>query len=116
MSSAVKTRSTSTPLSKCGMRKELSTSFIGSLVSNQAIIKNVIFFITMILDTEGTNSVSTTHIIESISNLTSTRPKTGFDKSSLEKLEQLFKKTVGEGQEIKRDDFKKIVISKNVRF
>lgn len=54
-------------------------------------------------------------MIECISNLTNTRPKTGFDKTSLERLEQLFKKTVGEGKEIKRDDFKKIVISKNVR-
>lgn len=66
------------------------------------------------LDTEGCNSVSTTHIIECISNITNTRPKTGFDKTSLERLEALFKKTVGEGNEIKVDDFKKIVISKNV--
>lgn len=66
------------------------------------------------LDDEGTNSVSTTHIIESISNLTNSRPKTGFDNASLEKLEQLFRKTVGEGKEIKRDDFKKICHSKNV--
>lgn len=66
-------------------------------------------------DTEASNSVSTTQVIECISNITNTRAKTGFDKTSLEKLEQLFKKTVGEGKEIKRDDFKKIVISKNVR-
>lgn len=69
----------------------------------------------MFIDVEGMNSVSTTHIIECISNLTNNRPKTGFDKTSLEKLEQLFRKTVGEGKEIKRDDFKKIVTSKNVR-
>lgn len=61
------------------------------------------------------NSVSTTQIIECISNLTNSRPRTGFDNTSLEKLEQLFRKTVGDGKEIKRDDFKKIVISKNVR-
>jgi NADPH oxidase 5 len=66
-------------------------------------------------DIEGTNLVSTTTVIECISNITNTRPKTGFDKTSLERLEQLFKKTVGEGNEIKMDDFKKIVISKNVR-
>lgn len=60
------------------------------------------------------NSVSTTHIIECISNLTNNRAKTGFDKTSLEKMEQLFRKTVGEGKEIKRDDFNKIVHSKNV--
>jgi hypothetical protein len=61
------------------------------------------------------NAVSTTQIIECVSNLTNSRPRTGFDNTSLEKLEQLFRKTVGDGKEIKRDDFKKIVISKNVR-
>lgn len=44
------------------------------------------------------------------------RPRTGFDKSSLERLEQLFRKTVGNEKEIRREDFKKIVTSKNVRF
>lgn len=43
------------------------------------------------------------------------RPRTGFDKSSLERLEQLFRKTVGNEKEIRREDFKKIVTSKNVR-
>ncbi|KAG5675924.1 hypothetical protein PVAND_005781 [Polypedilum vanderplanki] len=69
-----------------------------------------------LIDIEGTNSVSTTQIIECISNLTNPRKKTGFDNTSLEKLEQLFRKTVGEGKEIKREDFKKIVISKNPFF
>lgn len=78
--------------------------------SAQRLLKCVSF-----ADTDATNSVSTTQVIECISNITNTRPKTGFDKTSLEKLEQLFKKTVGEGKEIKRDDFKQIVISKNVR-
>lgn len=40
--------------------------------------------------------------------------RTGFDKSSLERLEQLFRKTVGNENEIRREDFKKIVTSKNV--
>lgn len=43
------------------------------------------------------------------------RSRTGFDKSSLERLEQLFRKTVGNEREIRREDFKKIVTSKNVR-
>lgn len=42
------------------------------------------------------------------------RNRTGFDKSSLERLEQLFRKTVGNEKEIRREDFKKIVTSKNV--
>ena len=41
-------------------------------------------------------------------------PRTGFDKSSLERLEQLFIKTVGNEKEIRREEFKKIVTSKNV--
>ncbi|KAJ6642796.1 hypothetical protein Bhyg_07750 [Pseudolycoriella hygida] len=41
-------------------------------------------------------------------------PRTGFDKSSLERLEELFRKTVGNEKEIRREDFKKIVTSKNV--
>lgn len=47
--------------------------------------------------------------------LISFRPRTGFDKGSLDRLEQLFRQTVGNEKEIRREDFKKIVISKNVR-
>uniref|UniRef100_A0A182F6C9 Uncharacterized protein n=1 Tax=Anopheles albimanus TaxID=7167 RepID=A0A182F6C9_ANOAL len=43
-------------------------------------------------------------------------PRTGFDKSSLERLEQLFIKTVGNEKEIRREEFKKIVTSKNPFF
>lgn len=68
-----------------------------------------------LIDIDGTNQVSTNQIMEFISNLTNARPKTGFDKMSLERLEQLFRKTVGNEKEIKREDFKKIVTSKNVR-
>lgn len=42
------------------------------------------------------------------------RTRTGFDKDSLEWLEQLFRQTVGNEKEIRRDDFKKILITKNV--
>lgn len=42
------------------------------------------------------------------------RTRTGFDKSSLARLEQLFRNTVGNEREIRREEFKKIVISKNV--
>lgn len=84
------------------------------LVIVTLILTQSIIIFQLFIDVEGTNSVATTHIIECISNLTNNRPKTGFDKTSLEKLEQLFRKTVGDGKEIKRDDFKKIVTSKNV--
>lgn len=42
------------------------------------------------------------------------RPRVGFDQGSLDRLEQLFRQTVGDGKEIKKEDFKSIVLSKNV--
>lgn len=42
------------------------------------------------------------------------RPRSGFDQCSLERLEKLFRQTVGNEKEIRMEDFKKIVISKNV--
>jgi len=52
--------------------------------------------------------------MEFISHLTNSRPRTGFDKSSLARLEQVFRTTVGNEQEIRREEFQKIVTSKNV--
>lgn len=49
-----------------------------------------------------------------ILNISFQRPRVGFDKNSLERLEQLFRKTVGNEKEIQREDFKKIITSKNV--
>lgn len=40
--------------------------------------------------------------------------KSGFDSENLMWLEQLFRQTVGDEMEIKRDDFNKILITKNV--
>lgn len=40
--------------------------------------------------------------------------KSGFDSENLMWLEQLFRQTVGDEKEIKRDDFNKILITKNV--
>jgi hypothetical protein len=67
-----------------------------------------------LVDIDSTNMISTSQIMEFISVLTNARPRTGFDKGALERLELLFRKTVGNGKEIRREDFKKIVISKNV--
>ncbi|XP_065367471.1 uncharacterized protein Nox [Calliphora vicina] len=69
-----------------------------------------------LIDVDGTNSISTNQIMEFISHLTNLRARTGFDKSSLARLEQLFRNTVGNEQEIRREEFKKIVISKNPFF
>lgn len=67
-----------------------------------------------LIDVDTTNQISTNQIMEFISNLTNARPRTGFDKTSLERLELLFRKTVGNEKEIRREEFKKIVTSKNV--
>lgn len=47
-------------------------------------------------------------------NLNFSRPPAGFDKGNLEWLEKIFKQTVGNEREIRREEFKKIVTSKNV--
>ncbi|XP_054736668.1 uncharacterized protein LOC129243576 isoform X1 [Anastrepha obliqua] len=69
-----------------------------------------------LIDVDGTNLISTNQVMEFISHLTNTRPRTGFDKSSLARLEQLFRSTVGNEQEIRREEFQKIVTSKNPFF
>jgi hypothetical protein len=42
------------------------------------------------------------------------RARIGFDERNLEWLEKIFKQTVGNEKEIRREEFKKIVTSKNV--
>uniref|UniRef100_A0A0A9XY48 NADPH oxidase 5 n=2 Tax=Lygus hesperus TaxID=30085 RepID=A0A0A9XY48_LYGHE len=54
--------------------------------------------------------------MEFLANTTNSRRRTGFDKGNLEWLEQLFRQTVGNEKEIRRDDFKKILITKNPFF
>ncbi|KAL9692392.1 hypothetical protein quinque_005513, partial [Culex quinquefasciatus] len=79
-------------------------------------VKGILDKLYRLIDADSTNLLSTNQIMEFISNLTNARPRTGFDKSSLERLEQLFIKTVGNEKEIRREEFKKIVTSKNPFF
>ncbi|CAH2057944.1 unnamed protein product, partial [Iphiclides podalirius] len=44
------------------------------------------------------------------------RPRVGIDKPSVDRLEQLFRQTVGDQKEITREQFQKIVVSKNPFF
>lgn len=67
-----------------------------------------------LIDHENLGSVTSQQIMEFLANVANTRPRAGFDKGSLEWLEQLFRQTVGNEKEIRREDFQKIVISKNV--
>lgn len=51
---------------------------------------------------------------ELINYLFLSRPRTGLDKESLEWLEKMFRETVGDQKEIRREDFNKILQTKNV--
>ncbi|XP_026735659.1 NADPH oxidase 5 isoform X2 [Trichoplusia ni] len=54
--------------------------------------------------------------MEFLSTVTSSRPRVGFDKHSVDRLEKLFRETVGDEKEITREQFQKIVVSKNPFF
>ncbi|KAF9415705.1 hypothetical protein HW555_006739 [Spodoptera exigua] len=54
--------------------------------------------------------------MEFLSTVTSSRPRVGFDKHSVDRLEKLFRATVGDEKEITREQFQKIVVSKNPFF
>ncbi|XP_032676109.1 NADPH oxidase 5 [Odontomachus brunneus] len=69
-----------------------------------------------LIDQENSGYVTSTQIMEFISGISKTRPPAGFDKGNLEWLEKIFKQTVGNEREIRREEFKKIVTSKNPFF
>ncbi|XP_044737262.1 NADPH oxidase 5-like [Chrysoperla carnea] len=78
--------------------------------------KGIIEKLFRIIDQDADGIVYHDEIMEFLSNITNTRARTGFDKKSIEWLEQLFRQTVGNEREIRREDFKKIVLSKNPFF
>ncbi|XP_017779285.1 PREDICTED: NADPH oxidase 5 [Nicrophorus vespilloides] len=78
--------------------------------------KGIVDKLFRLIDQENLGSVSAEQVMDFLASITNTRPRTGFDKGSLEWLEQLFRQTVGNEKEIRREDFKKIVISKNPFF
>ncbi|CAG9862830.1 unnamed protein product [Phyllotreta striolata] len=69
-----------------------------------------------LINEENSGVVSSETVMEFLSTITNTRPRTGFDQGSVNRLEQLFRQTVGDGKEIKKEDFKNIVMSKNLFF
>ena len=69
-----------------------------------------------LIDQENAGYVMPSQIMELISNVSDGRPCVGFDKDSLEWLEKLFKQTVGDAKEISREEFNKIITSKNPFF
>ncbi|KAF5289871.1 hypothetical protein FQR65_LT02005, partial [Abscondita terminalis] len=69
-----------------------------------------------LIDEENLGTIIPEKIMEFLATITNTRPRTGFDQCSLQCLEQLFRKTVGNEKEIRREEFEKIVVSKNPFF
>ncbi|GFG34772.1 hypothetical protein Cfor_05500, partial [Coptotermes formosanus] len=78
--------------------------------------KGIVDKLFRLVDQDLDGLVTPDQAMEFLASLSSARPPSGIDKSNLEWLEQLFRQTVGNEREIRRDDFKKIVISKNPFF
>ncbi|EDW72398.2 uncharacterized protein Dwil_GK20906 [Drosophila willistoni] len=96
----------------CGERSRVSFKNFCDIWHTRGILDKLY----RLIDMDGANLISTNQVMEFISHLTNSRPRTGFDKSSLARLEQLFRSTVGNEQEIRREEFQKIVTSKNPFF
>ncbi|XP_052756784.1 NADPH oxidase 5 [Galleria mellonella] len=69
-----------------------------------------------VVDADGDGYVTADEIMEFLSAVTSSRPRAGFDKNSVDRLEQLFRQTVGDQKEITKEQFRNIVDSKNSFF
>ncbi|KAJ8708509.1 hypothetical protein PYW07_010634 [Mythimna separata] len=77
------------------------------------VVTNKLF---RVVDTDGDGYATADEIMEFLSTVTSSRPRVGFDKHSVDRLEKLFRATVGDEKEITREQFQKIVVSKNPFF
>ncbi|XP_046833687.1 NADPH oxidase 5 [Vespa crabro] len=78
--------------------------------------KGVVDKLFRLIDQDNFGYVTSVQIMEFIYNVSNPRPRAGFDKRSLEWLENIFKQTVGNQKEIRHEEFKKIVTSKNPFF
>ncbi|XP_050535187.1 NADPH oxidase 5 isoform X2 [Daktulosphaira vitifoliae] len=79
--------------------------------------KGIVEKLFRLIDKDSDGIITPTQIMELLSTITySSRVRSGFDSENLKWLEQLFRQTVGNEMEIKRDDFNKILITKNPFF
>ncbi|XP_075986113.1 NADPH oxidase [Anticarsia gemmatalis] len=83
------------------------------LILQNKVVTNKLF---RVVDTDGDGYATADEIMEFLSVVTSSRPRVGFDKHSVDRLEKLFRETVGDEKEITREQFQKIVVSKNPFF
>ncbi|XP_049880958.1 NADPH oxidase 5 [Pectinophora gossypiella] len=77
------------------------------------VVTNKLF---RVVDKDGDNYVTADEVMEFLSTVTSSRSRAGFDRHSVDWLEELFRNTVGDQQEITREQFQRIVVSKNPFF
>ncbi|KAL6262435.1 hypothetical protein P5V15_007520 [Pogonomyrmex californicus] len=78
--------------------------------------KGIVDKLFRLIDQENSGYVTSAQIMETITGVSNPRPRAGFDKGNLEWLEKIFKQTVGNEGEIRREEFNTIVISKNPFF
>ncbi|CAG5006751.1 unnamed protein product [Parnassius apollo] len=82
------------------------------ILQNKVVTKKLF----RLVDTDDDGYVTADDIMEFIAAVSSGRPRVGIDKPSVDRLEQLFRQTVGDQKEITREQFQKIVVSKNPFF
>ncbi|XP_026813046.1 NADPH oxidase 5 [Rhopalosiphum maidis] len=79
--------------------------------------KGIVEKVFRLIDKDSDGIITPSQAMDLITTITySSRVKSGFDSENLMWLEQLFRQTVGDEMEIKRDDFNKILITKNPFF
>ncbi|VVC39275.1 Hypothetical protein CINCED_3A001760 [Cinara cedri] len=79
--------------------------------------KGIVEKVFRLIDKDSDGIITPPQAMDLITTITySSRVKSGFDSENLMWLEQLFRQTVGNELEIKRDDFNKILITKNPFF
>ncbi|KAK6643680.1 hypothetical protein RUM43_005190 [Polyplax serrata] len=78
--------------------------------------KGIVDKVFRLIDEDGDGVVTQNQIMEFVANLSNARTRSGLDKESLEWLEKIFRETVGDEKEIRREDFNKILLSKNPFF
>lgn len=95
----------------CGDRN-IGVEQFGSILNAKGVARKLF----AVFSEAGNGTVTIRTIMDFISRLTNTTPNTSFTKENLEWLESLFRAQVGNAEELRLDDFTKIVNSKNAFF
>ncbi|XP_068623953.1 NADPH oxidase 5 [Battus philenor] len=90
----------------------ISQDTFRQILQNKVVTKKLF----RLVDADEDGYATADDVMEFISTVSSSRPRVGIDKPSVDRLEQLFRDTVGDQKEITREQFQKIVVSKNPFF